>query len=165
MPTFEPVFASEPVFELRPFAMPEAETIAGWASDADEVRFLTGTDDFPLTPGDIAAWTYEADYALTLRRGGDLAAYAEIVEDVVEQDVEIHHLLVAPDLRSLGVGRTMLLRCCAFLSEVRSYPEVWLRVSRDTPPAAACAAAAGFETVSQMSGPRYLWMKKELALK
>ena len=156
MPTFENAY------ELRPLAMPEAETIAGWASSVDEVRFLTGEDDFPLTPGDVAAWTYEADYALTLRRDGDLAAYAEIVDDVVEQDIEIQHLLVAPDLRSLGVGQAMLLRLCAFIAELRPYPEVWLRVSRDNPPAAACAASAGFETVAQMSGPRYLWMKKNL---
>ena len=156
MPTFEPVF------ELRPFAMPEAETIASWASDAAEVRFLTGADDFPLTPGDVAAWTYEADYALTLRRAGDLAAYAEIVEDVVEQDVEIQHLLVAPDLRSAGVGRAMLSRLCAFVSEVRPYQEVWLRVSRDNLPAAACAAAAGFVAEEKMSGPRYQWYKKSL---
>ncbi len=156
MPTFEPIY------ELRPFAMPEAEIVAAWASDADEVRFLTGTGDFPLTPGDIAAWTYEADYALTLRREGDLAAYAEIVEDVVEQDIEIQHLLVAPDLRSAGVGRAMLLRLCAFIAEIRPYPEVWLRASRGNAPAAACAAAAGFETVAQMSGPRYQWYKKSL---
>jgi RimJ/RimL family protein N-acetyltransferase len=155
--------AFEVPYELRPFAMPEAETIAGWAADADEVRFLTGSDDFPLTPDDVAAWTYEADYALTLRRGGDLAAYAEIVEDVVEQDVEIQHLLVAPDLRSLTVGRTMLLRCCAFLSEVRDYPEVWLRISRGNAPAAACASAAGFEAIAKMSGPRYQWYKKSLS--
>lgn len=150
------------MFELRPFAMPEAETIAGWAADAAEVRFLTGEGDFPLTPGDVAAWTYEADYALTLRRAGDLAAYAEIVEDVVEQDIEIQHLLVAPDLRSVGVGRAMLLRCCAFIAEARPYPEVWLRVSRDNFPAAACAAAAGFLAEEKMSGPRYQWYKKSL---
>ncbi len=156
MPTFEPIY------ELRPFAMPEAEIVAAWASDADEVRFLTGSDDFSLTPGDIAAWTYEADYALTLRREGDLAAYAEIVEDVVEQDIEIQHLLVAPDLRSAGVGRAMLLRLCAFIAEIRPYPEVWLRASRGNAPAAACAAAAGFEAVAQMSGPRYQWYKKSL---
>lgn len=164
MPTSEPVF-NGPVFELRPFAMPEAEIIAGWASDAHEARFLTGADDFPLTPGDIAAWTYETEYALTLRREGDLAAYAELVEDTVEQDIEIQHLLVAPDLRSAGVGRTMLLRLCAFAAELRPYPEIWLRISRDNLPAAACAAAAGFETIAQMSGPRYLWMKKALAHK
>lgn len=152
----------EPVIELRPFALPEAEIIAGWASDAHEARFLTGADDFPLTAGDLAAWTYEADYALTLRRGGDLVAYAEIVEDVVEQDIEIQHLLVAPDLRSAGVGRAMLLRLCAFAAEARPYPEVWLRVSRDNLPAAACAAAAGFEAVAQMSGPGYQWYKKSL---
>ena len=151
----------EPSYELRPFAMPEAETIASWASDA-EVRFLTGEGDFPLTPGDVAAWTYEADYALTLRRDGDLAAYAEIVDDVVEQDIEIQHLLVAPDLRSAGVGRAMLLRLCAFIAELRPYPEVWLRVSRENVPAAACASSAGFVAEEQMSGPRYQWYKKSL---
>ena len=149
-------------FELRPLALPEAETVAGWAQDADDARFLTGADDFPLTANDVAAWTYECDYALTLRRGGDLAAYAEIVEDVVEQDVEIQHLLVAPDLRSAGVGRAMLERVCAFLAEARPYPEVWLRVSRGNVPAAACASAAGFEAVEKMSGPRYQWYKKSL---
>ena len=152
-------------FELRPLALPEAETIAGWAQDADDVRFLTGGDDFPLTAGDVTAWTFECDYALTLRRDGDLAAYAEIVEDVVEQDIEIQHLLVAPDLRSAGVGRAMLDRVCAFLSELKPYPEVWLRVSRDNAPAAACASAAGFEAVAKMSGPRYQWYKKGLIRK
>lgn len=142
--------------------MPEAETIAAWAATAEDVRFLTGGDDFPLTPGDVAAWTYEADYALTLRRDGDLAAYAEIVEDVVEQDIEIQHLLVAPDLRSVGVGEAMLRRCCAFIAELRPYPEVWLRVSRENAPAAACAAAAGFAAEEKMSGPRYQWYKKSL---
>ncbi len=149
-------------FELRPLALPEAETVAAWAATPDEVRFLTGAESFPLTADDVAAWTYECDYALTLRRGGDLAAYAEIVEDVVEQDVEIQHLLVAPDLRSAGVGRAMLERVCAFLAEARPYPEVWLRVSRDNILAAACAAAAGFEVVAKMSGPRYQWYKKLL---
>ena len=152
----------EPAYELRPFAVPEAETIASWVSDAAEVRFVTGEGDFPLTPGDVAAWTYEADYALTLRRDGDLAAYAEIVDDVVEQDIEIQHLLVAPDLRSAGVGRAMLLRLCAFIAELRPYPEVWLRVSRDNLPAAACASAAGFVAEEKMSGPRYQWYKKSL---
>ena len=151
-----------PRFEMRPLAMPEAETVAGWAATPEDLRLLAASDDFPLTADQVAAWTYEADYTLTLRRDGDLAAYAEIVEDVVEQDVEIQHLLVAPDLRSLGIGQVMLTRLCAFLTEMRSYPEVWLRVSRDNVPAAACAAAAGFEAVAQMSGPRYLWFKKRL---
>ena len=151
-----------PRFELRPLALPEAETIAAWAQMPDDARFLTGADSFPLTADDVAAWTYECDYALTLRRGGDLTAYAEIVEDVVEQDVEIQHLLVAPDLRSAGVGRAMLERICAFLVELRPYPEVWLRVSHDNAPAAACASAAGFKAITKMSGPRYQWYKKRL---
>jgi GNAT superfamily N-acetyltransferase len=155
-PAFRP-----PVFELRPFALPEAETVAAWAESPQDVLALSGAGD-PLTAGQVAAWTYEADYAFTLRRDGDLVAYGEVVEDVVEQDVEIQHLLVAPDVRATGVGRALLSRLCAFLAEARPYPEVWLRVGRDDAPAAACARAAGFEAVPDMSGPRFLWLKKPL---
>ncbi len=115
-----------------------------------------------MSADQVAAWTYEADYAFTLRRHGDLAAYAEIVEDVVENDVEIQHLLVAPDMRQAGVGKALLSRLCAFLAATRPYPEVWLRVGHDNEAAAACARAVGFERVAAMSGPRYFWLKKSL---
>ena len=77
-----------PAFEMRPLAMPEAELIASWAATPEDVRALTASDEFPLSADHVAAWTYEADFAFTLRRDGDLAAYAEIIEDVVEQDVD-----------------------------------------------------------------------------
>ena len=151
-----------PAFEMRPLALPEAELIASWAATPEDVWALTASPEFPLTADQVAAWTYEADFAFTLRREGDLAAYAEIVEDVVEQDVEIQHLLVAPDLRAAGVGQAFLSRLCAFLAATRPYPEVWLRVGRDNAPAAACARAVGFEDIAAMSGPRFRWLKKSL---
>ena len=154
----------DPAYELRPFALPEAEMVASWAATPDEVLALTGTDEFPLPADQIAAWTYEADFAFTLRRDGDIAAYGEIVEDVVEQDVEIQHLLVAPDLRGAGVGQALLSRLCAFLAAARPYPEVWLRVGRDQAAAAACARAVGFEDSEGLSGPRYRWLKKNLRI-
>ena len=151
-----------PIFEMRPFAMPEAELVASWAATPDDVWAVSASREFPLTADQVAAWTYEVDYAFTLRRHGDLVAYAEIVEDVVESDVEIQHLLVAPDMRSSGIGKAFLSRLCAFLAATRPYPEVWLRVGRDNETAAACAHAVGFETVAAMSGPRYFWLKKNL---
>ncbi len=149
-------------YELRPFALPESELVASWAATVNEAWEVTASDDFPLTPDDVASWTYEADFAFTLRRDGDLVAYGEIVEDVVEQDVEIQHLLVAPDMRSVGVGKALLSRLCAVLAATRPYPEVWLRIGHDNVPAAACARAIGFEEVAGMSGPRYRWLKKSL---
>lgn len=149
-------------YEMRPLAMPEAELIASWAATPDDAHALSNSDEFPLSADQVAAWTYESDFAFTLRRDGDLAAYAEIVEDTVEGDVEIQHLLVAPDLRAAGVGRAFLLRLCLFLAADRPYPEVWLRVGRDNVPAAACARAAGFEDVPNMSGPRFRWLRKSL---
>ncbi len=151
-----------PTFELRPFTLSEAEWVAGWAATPEDLRGAAASEDFPLTADQVAAWTYEADFVFTLRREGDLVAYGEIVEDAVEGDVEIQHLLVAPDMRSAGIGKAMLSRLCAFLAATLPYPEVWLRVGRDNASAAACARAAGFEPVDQMSGPRFLWLKKSL---
>ena len=151
-----------PTFELRPFTLPEAEWVAGWASTPAELREMAATDDFPLSADQVAAWTYEADFVFTLRREGDLVAYGEIVEDSVEGDVEIQHLLVASDMRSVGIGKALLSRLCAFLAATLPYPEVWLRVGRENLPAAACARAVGFEVEEKMCGPRYLWMKKSL---
>ena len=151
-----------PTFELRPFTLPEAEWVAGWASTPADLREMAATDDFPLSADQVAAWTYEADFVFTLRREGDLVAYGEIVEDAVEGDVEIQHLLVASDMRSVGIGKALLSRLCAFLAATLPYSEVWLRVGRENLPAAACARAVGFEVEEKMCGPRYLWMKKSL---
>jgi len=157
-----PAYDELHAYEMRPLALPEAEQVASWAATAEEAWALTASDEFPLTVDSVAAWTYEADFAFTLRRDGDLAAYGEIVEDQVEQDVEIQHLLVAPDMRFVGVGKAMLSRLCAFLAATRPYPEVWLRVGRENLAAAACAHAVGFEDIAGMSGPRYRWLKKSL---
>ena len=147
-------------FEMRPFALPEAETGRKLGGDAEDVWDVPPPRRVSPDGRSVAAWTYEADFAFTLRRDGDLVAYGEIVEDVVEHDVEIQHLLVAPDMRSAGVGKALLSRLCAFLAASRPYPEVWLRVGRDNAPAAACARAVGFEDDPAMSGPRFLWLKK-----
>lgn len=149
-------------FELRPFATQESETIAHWAATIEEVWQVTGTHDFPLTGATVTGWTREADHAFTLRRDGDLVAYGEIVEDEVEGDIEVQHLLVAPDMRHLGVGQAMLSRLCAFIAGSRPYREIWTRVGRDNPIALRCAEAVGFVQVEAMSGPRYLWLKKTL---
>lgn len=148
--------------EMRPFATAEAETVAHWAATPQEVWQITGSEEFPLMREHVVAWPSEADHALTLRRDGDLVAYGEIVIDPVEGDVEIQHLLVAPDMRHLGVGQAMLSRLCAFVAGLRASSEVWARVGRDNAAALRCARAVGFEEVSAMSGPRYHWLKKRL---
>lgn len=149
-------------YDLRPLALPECELVAAWAELPEEGQVLGVADEFPLTADTVAAWTYEVDYAFTLRRQGDLAAYGEITEDPVEQDVEISRVLVAPDMRGRGVGRALLLRLCEFLAEARPYPEVWLRAPQGGAALIACARSAGFVEVPKASGPRFLWMKKTL---
>ncbi len=149
-------------FEMRPFTIPEAETVAHWAASPEDVRHVTGADDGSLPADQVLAWTLEANYAFTLRRDGDLVAYGEIVEDEVEGDAEIQHLLVAPDMRGRGIGKALLSRLVAFVAASRPYPEVWVRVGRDNEPARCCAEAVGFKDDEAMSGPRYRWLKKAL---
>ena len=92
-------------FALRPFAVAEAEQVAHWAATPQDLNRAAGSEEWPLTAKQVTRWALEANFAWTLRADGDLAAYAEIVEDDVEGDAEIQHLLVAPDLRGQGIGR------------------------------------------------------------
>lgn len=147
--------------EIRPFAVAEAETVAGWAVSVEDREQLDGAWAL-LTADDVTLWTLETTWAFTLRRDGDVVAYGEILEDEVEGDVEIQHLLVAPDMRGVGVGRALIGRLCAFLAASRPYAEVWLRAGRGNAAVIACAHAAGFTDVAAMSGPRFLWLKRPL---
>ncbi|MEO7719916.1 MAG: GNAT family N-acetyltransferase [Capsulimonas sp.] len=151
-----------PYFELRPFDLAEAETVAHWVLTSEEYWKLTGAQGFPLTADQVAAWIYETNFAFTLRRDGDIVAYGDIIEDEVEGDVEIQHLIVAPDVRRDGVGSVMMNKLCAFLVEYHKYPEVWTRVGRDNEAAIQCALGSGFLPDQKLSGERYLWMKKIL---
>lgn len=151
-----------PQFEMRPFHAAEAETVAHWISGDEDVWRLTGSRDVIVTPAKIVEWTWETNFTFTLRSHGDLVAYGEVVEDEVDSDVEIQHLLVAPDMRGRGVGRAMLSRLCAFIAAARPYREVWLRVGRDNEPGLRCVEAVGCILDESMSGPRYAWFKKSL---
>jgi RimJ/RimL family protein N-acetyltransferase len=151
-----------PQFEIRPFSPKEAETVAHWVSDPEDVWRLTGNRDQVITGEKVIAWTWETNYTFTLRSFGDLIAYGEIVEDEVDNDVEIQHLLVAPDQRGKGFGAAMLSRLCAFLSAARPYQEVWIRVGRDNDAALRCVEKVGFIFQEAQSGPRYAWFKKSL---
>ena len=146
-------------YELRAFAMAEAEMVSHWAATPDDVWKLTGSEEFPLTADHIIAWTFESDFAFTLRRDGDLVAYGEIVIDPVEQEVEIQHVLVAPDMRRLGIGKAMTSRLCAFLAATTAHEAALIRIGRDNEPALRCVAALGFQEQSALSGPRYQWLK------
>lgn len=150
------------VYEIRPFNAVEAYTIAHWVKTPEDLWSLTGQRDIPLTADQVAAWPMEANFAFTLRYYGDLVAYAEIVEDEVEGDAEIQHLIVAPDMRGQGHGKAMLERLCDFLQQARPWPHVWVRVPRQHPASEQCARSAGFEEQLDVSGPRFLWLKKQL---
>jgi GNAT superfamily N-acetyltransferase len=149
-------------YELRPFGPVEAVAVASWAASPEDRQELGGAA-YALTADDVTLWTLEANWSFTLFQDGLPVAYGEIIEDEVEGDVELQHLLVAPSLRRAGVGRALVSRLCTFLAASRPYREVWLRAGRQNAAMQCCACAAGFVEVADMSGPRFLWLKKSLA--
>jgi RimJ/RimL family protein N-acetyltransferase len=153
-----------PRFEMRPFALSEAERVASWAASPIDVRHVAPENLYPLSAADLASWIVESNFAFTLRCEGDLVAYGDLIEDEVAGDMEVGHLLVAPDMRGQGMGQALLSRLCAFAAASRPHDEIWFRVGHGNAPAAACARAIGFVDDDKVSGPRFQWMRKSLLL-
>lgn len=150
------------MFELRPFDLEDSTEVASWASSAEDAWIMNSSIDYPLQPDTVTSWRLESDYAFILCLDGDMVAYGDIVEDVVEGDVEIQRILVSPELRGRGIGKALLTRMCVFLAASSQYSEVWIRIGRKNGPAGSCARAAGFIDDPKLSGPKYIWMKKNL---
>jgi ribosomal protein S18 acetylase RimI-like enzyme len=89
-------------------------------------------------------------------------AYAEITEDEADKDVEIGHLIVAPNRIAAGVGLEMLVKLTERLKDAYPYDEVWASVNPRDDDATEFLASAGFEEAAEVSGPNALWMKKKL---
>lgn len=149
-------------YELRPFSITDAATVCQWAASELDLEQLEPSASFPLTPDQIAAWTFEANYAFTIAYNGTLVGYGELIEDDVAGDIEIQHLLVEPEMRGQGIGKALIERLCAFITYGTAYREVWLRVGRDNYAGQLCATATDFAVDQIASGPRYIWYTKIL---
>ena len=149
-------------YQIRPFELNDAFTVSQWASTAEDTEALDTEIEFPLTPAQVAAWFYQTSDAFILTKGDVPVAYGEVLEDEVENDVEIQHLIVDPALRSTGVGQELVEKLCQFIAISRTYNEVWLRIRRGNIAAHKCAIRSSFTEIPEASGERFLWLKKSI---
>ena len=156
----------DPPTVLRPFSAGAAETVAGWGRGADEVRLWCGLD--AVSAATVAAWSTPPDVTAFLLLlggdGGEPVAYGELWVDDEEREVELAHLIVAPDRRGRGLGRRLVAALA--VEARRHHPDVVVRVHPDNAAAQACYRGAGFVRVAAAAEAEwnrdqpvdYVWM-------
>jgi ribosomal protein S18 acetylase RimI-like enzyme len=154
---------------LQPFDAAHAELVSSWAVGDDVVRSWCAADGDRVPAEVVVGWSQADDveaYLLT-DEAGDPRAYGELWLDDEEGEVELARLLVAPDHRGRGIGRSLTR---ALTDRARQQhpelPAVILRVRPENQQAIRCYTAAGFvalpehEQATWNEGQRfaYHWM-------
>ena len=156
---------------LMPFDPADAALVAGWAAGDESVVRAWIALEADSVPAEVVAGWSEADdveaFVFVDAADGPPVAYGELWLDREEGDLELAHLLVAPERRDQGLGRAFVR---ALADQGRhAHPElspVLLRVQPENTRAIRAYAAAGFvpvpadeqETWNQGQRATYHWM-------
>jgi ribosomal protein S18 acetylase RimI-like enzyme len=154
---------------LHPFDPVRAALVASWAVGEEEVRSWWAADGDVVPAEAVAEWseTDDVEAYLFAEDAGPYVAYGELWLDHEEGDLELAHLVVAPERRGQGVGRALVQ---ALAEQARhAHPElslVVLRVQPENDQAIRAYTAAGFvpvpddqqEAWNQGQRATYHWM-------
>lgn len=156
---------------LMPFDPADAPLVASWAAGDESVVRAWIALEADAVPAEVVAGWSEADdveaFVFADAADGPPVAYGELWLDHEEGDLELAHLLVAPERRGQGLGRAFVR---ALAEQARqAHPElslVLLRVEPENARAIRAYAAAGFvpvpfdeqETWNQGQRATYHWM-------
>lgn len=131
--------------EIELFDSRWADTVAGWAGDAEATMLWCSLPS--VTSETVETWAASPSVeAYVLRDADRVVAYGEIWVDTDEQEVELAHLIVDPSRRGSGLGTHLVDGLVEHAR--RHYPLVALRVHSRNDTAIRCYRAAGFERVS-----------------
>ena len=131
---------------LAPFIPAHGDLVAGWAATPLDLDRWSSLDRAP-TAETFAGWLAEPGTHARLLIGDRPMAYGELWVSEEEDEVEFARLLVAPDCRSRGVGRT-LVRLLVEGSRGLPISTAWVRVVPENVAALRCYTAAGFSHAS-----------------
>jgi ribosomal protein S18 acetylase RimI-like enzyme len=135
---------------LGDFRDEHAETILGWVQSAEDALAWAEVPFLRIGPPVLAAWHAERGIVPCVAwLGGELCAYGQVWEDHAEREAEVTRIIVAPELRGRGVGRTFA-RSLAGEATRRGFGIVLARTTRPNRAAFACFRAAGFARVDRV---------------
>ena len=129
---------------LGDFQADQAETVLGWVESADDALGWAETPFLRIRPDLLAEWHAQPGIVPCVGwLGDDLCAYGHVWEDHTEREAESGRVIVAPDRRRQGVGRTFVALLAAVATR-RGFQTVLARTVRANRAAFACYRAAGF---------------------
>jgi ribosomal protein S18 acetylase RimI-like enzyme len=139
--------------KLRPATPADVDTIAGW---------------HPMPRAEVLGWWDVPGVEPWVMVAPDdrLVAYGELWTDEEEDEIELARLIVAPELRSRGLGKD-LVRSLTEKAAATGLATTMLRVEPDNATAIHCYLACGFsrlgpeESALWNQGQRreWLWMR------
>ncbi len=136
--------------KLLPFDVTRSELVASWAVGDEVVRAWCAVEGGRVPADVVVGWSQADDveaYLLT-DEAGEPRAYGELWLDDDEGEVELARLLVAPEHRGRGVGRSLTRALTDRARETHpELPAVILRVRPENEQAIRCYTAAGFVAV------------------
>jgi len=155
-------------YRLEPFDPSTAPAVLSWARTPEERDAWASITEDELDVSVFARWHADDDvHPFGFFVGDRLLGYGEIWEDRDEHEAELARLIVDPQMRGRGVGRSMV-RLLVGRARAFGYDDVWVRVVPSNVPAIKVYAAAGFVRTSpeeesrfnNQGQPReYLWMR------
>jgi RimJ/RimL family protein N-acetyltransferase len=156
---------------LHRFDPAGAALVASWAVGEEEVRSWWAVEGGAVAAEAVVAWSETDDveaYLFAEADAGPDVAYGELWLDHEEGDLELAHLVVAPERRGRGVGRAFVRALAEHARQ--AHPElslVVLRVQPQNARAIRAYLAAGFvavpadeqDTWNQGQRAVYHWMR------
>lgn len=132
--------------QLIEFVPLRAAEVASWATTAREALAWCSFEGHPVPAEVVASWADEPDCsAYLLVEGSTPVAYGELWIDLEEAEVELAHLIVAPQHRRRGLGATLTR---ALLAEARDHvTDAFLRVRPENATAYRLYQRIGFRRV------------------
>ncbi len=95
---------------LDDFRAEDAAAVLDWVRSADVALGWAEVPFLRVGPDLLEAWHSQPGVVPCVgRSGGELCAYGQILEDHQSHEAEVARVIVAPDRRRLGIGRTFVL--------------------------------------------------------
>jgi ribosomal protein S18 acetylase RimI-like enzyme len=135
---------TETELRLGDFQEEHAEAVLGWVVSAEDALGWAEVPFLRIGPDLLASWHAQPGIVPCVGLlGGELCAYGHVWEDHAEREAEVGRVIVAPDRRRQGVGRTFAALLAAEATR-RGFQVILARSVRANRAAFACYRSAGF---------------------